>query len=186
MTYYFWGYEDGIIADDDGVFACETCPCETGTGTVGCDCIYCIDDWAPYQISVVIPALNNSGCSDCASIAGTYVITQLASPNCCTWEGRFANPTSCTGLGYDKMLIAMNIQRIGSPPITPYQIVLDIDITFYSDLGGSAYVGQWRDIAPGSSGEQYDCNFNSFSVAARANGACDILTDPDPLSITAV
>jgi len=184
MTYYFWGYEDGIIADDNGVLACETCPCETGTatssGTVAEDCEYCDTGETPYQILVEVPSIGSGTCLDCGSLAGSYVVTQYGALGSCWWRGVFPNPTTCQGFGnvYDQLLINLWLTTIDS--------AVNADLIFASSIGGgSVTAGSWK-YTPLGTATRPSCLFNSFVVPPSSNGWCSPMTGPDNLVITAL
>ena len=150
-----WLNDGKIVTDAGNVVLCDTCPC-TGTASLGL-CSICIGD-TPWQVSVVIPVLANTGnCSDCSNFAGTYVLTESSE---CTWDGTFANPTTCNVSSQD-ILLTFNLQDTG----------VDVLMGLVMQYTGGTLIARWYRTY--SSVDQIDCNFNNTVISAYDGFYCD-------------
>ena len=154
-------------------------PCHCDEDVEPAECTKCDTDTTPYQISVSIPALDDSSCNDCASFAGTYVLTQDGF-FVCTWSGVFTNPTTCS----PTYLVYLSVDISDDPDLLTTGRVISVTMTISTE-GSTFEVAKWRNFYE----DDYtaiDCDFAAFAVAAWTNGLCNVTTNSISVTLTAV
>ena len=136
-------------------------------------CDNCTDGVGPYQYSVYIPALADTYlCSDCASFAGTYVLTSTDA-ECAYSTGYLANPTTCT-LTPANPYMALGLV-IGSSSVL-------LSLGIYTSALTKTIVSEWsRSITT-----PVDCDFSSLAMSGSTTLVCDPSSIPSDAVVDAL